>query len=399
MVKTTKNFCNDCGMPFLYHIQTWLEELTSRFLPKISLPRRVEHFFDILIEKLLTFFRLASLRKDFTHSDIELRTTCFIEEARKRGVRFKGFRTRFGYANYFRAEIDGKVFRFEGLPIADFVSKYKVKFVDDKAKTKVRLRAKNFPVADGRAFWFWQRRKSIEFGVNNIGFPLVVKPRSGSLSRHVTTDIQTIKELKCAINRAVVFSPAFIIEKFLSNTFVHRATVVDFDFVACVKQVPANVVGNGYSTIRELIDEKNKDPLRGELHQKECTLYKIVENETTKNLLAGQGYNLSTAPQKDEIVYLQKDSFLKLGGDLVELTSIIHPDNLKLFRNVAQLFDIRIVGIDFLCQDVSISWKDQQYAVLELNSMPCIELHHFPSSGSPQNVAKRVVDLFFKYYV
>jgi len=56
---------------------------------------------------------------------------------------------------------------------------------------------------------------------------------------------------------------------------------------------------------------------------------------------------------------------------------------------------IHVVGIDFLCENISKSWKKQKCAILELNSVPSIELHHFPSAGVPQNVAKAMVDLFF----
>lgn len=392
-------FCEDCGMPSTYHIQTWLDELTSRLLPRLSLSRKLELFFDALLEKLFTFSKLVSLRDDFVRSDIQLRTTCFTDEAKKKGIKFKVLYGPFGYTNQFRAEIDGKIFRFESLPIADFASKYGVQFVDDKEWTKCRLRKKNFPIANGKAFWFWQKKQAVEFGINQLGFPLVVKPRRGSVSRHVTTNIQDIERFKYAIDKAIIYSPAFIIERFIPNIFVHRATVIDFNFVACVKQVAANVVGDGSSTIRELINKKNNDPRRGETHQKEFTLYRIVENETTRNLLAEKGYNLSIIPKEGEVVYLQKDSFLKLGGDLVEVTPQVHPDNIQLFREIAKFFDIRVVGIDFLVQNISDSWKNQQCAVLELNSVPCIELHHFPSSGTPQNVAKAIVDLFFKYYL
>jgi cyanophycin synthetase len=398
VAKEIKNFCNDCGMPSIYHVQTWLDELTDRFLQCLPPFKKLELFFDVLLEKFFIFFKLASLRDDFTSFDIQLKSTCFINEAKKRGIKFKALYGPFGYTNHFRAEMDGKIFRFESLPIADFASRYKVQFVDDKERTKHRLKKGNFPVADGKSFWFWQRKKTVEFGVR-LGFPLVVKPRSGSVSRHVTTNIQNIDEFKRAINKAIIYSPAFIVEKFIPDTFVYRATVVDFDFVACVKQIAANVIGDGISTIRQLIDNKNNDPRRGEPGQKEFTLYRIVENETLKKTLREKAYNFSTIPQKREIVYLQKDPFLKLGGDLVEVTLQVHPDNIQLFRDIARFFDIRLVGIDFLAQNISNSWKNQPCAVLELNSAPCIELHLFPSSGAPQNVAGAVVDLFLKYYL
>ena len=398
MDRKSKKFCQDCGMSSAYHIQTWLDEFISYFLPRIKLPRKLELFFDAALEKFFTFFRLASLRSDFTRSDIQLRSTCFIDELRKRGGSIKALRGPFGYTNHFRLEIGGKVIRFESLPIADFISKYDTRLVDDKEKTKLHLKKGNFPIAEGKSFWFWQKKKAVEFGMKKLDFPLVVKPRGGSVSRHVTTNIQDSGELKKAIDKAVIYSPAFLVEKFIPFTAVHRATVIDFDFVACVKQVPANVVGNGILTIRALIDKKNSDSNRGNPHQKGYTLYKIVENETTQKLLSKKGYNFQSVPKAGEVVFLQQDPFLKLGGDLVEVTAKVHPDNLKLFRQTARFFDIRVVGIDFLAQDISRSWKGQRCAILELNSVPCIELHHFPSSGAPQNVARAVADLFFKYY-
>ncbi len=389
MAKVKEKICQDCGTPSIHHVKTWLDGLTQMFLPPLSLPKNLDSFFYVLLEKFLTFFKLVSLKEDFAKTDIQSRTRCFMEEAEKRGVKFKALQGPFGYTGYFSAEINGKVIRFEGLPIAEFANKQSLQLIDDKEKTKRRLQKGDFPVAEGKSFWFWQKNKAIKFGINRLGFPLIVKPRSGSISQHVTTNIQDIEKLKYAIARAIIYSPVFMVEKFISDGFVCRATVIDFDFIACVKQIPANVIGDEISTIRELIDEKNK----------KSAFYKIVENETTKNLLAKKGYGLSAIPKKNELVYLQKDPFLKLGGDLVEITPEVHPENLRLFRDIAKFFDIRVVGLDFLCQDIAIPWKNQECAVLELNSLPCIELHHFPSSGIPQNAAGALVDLFFKYYL
>lgn len=394
-----KNFCKDCGMSSAYHIQTWLSEFTNRFLPHIILPRKIEPIFDILLEKFFTFSKLVSLGDDFTDSDIQLRSSCFIKELKKRGATIKALRGPTGYTNHFRVEIDNKVIRFENLPIAEFASKYDTRLIDDKEKTKLHLQKGGFPITKGKSFWFWQKKRAVQFGTKDIGFPLVVKPRGGSVSRHVTTNIQDSEKLKMAIDKAVIYSPAFIIERFVQHVFVYRATVIDFDFVACVKQVPANVVGDGIATIRELIKKKNGAPNRGNPHQKEYTLYKIVENETTAELLSKRGYAFYSVPKKDEMVFLQQDPFLKLGGDLVEVTPQVHPDNLQLFRQVAKFFDIRVVGIDFLAQDISRSYKEQRCTILELNSVPCIELHHFPSSGIPTNPAKALADMFFKYYL
>lgn len=394
-----KKYCKDCGLPAAHHIQTWLDEITSTLMPRLRLPRRLESFSDVLLEKTLSLVGLIKMKDDFLFSEIQMRSACFIEEARKRGVKFQAAKGPVGYTNHFCAEIGGKKIRFESLPVANHVSKYDVSFVNCKERTKNHLKKGGSPIAEGKSFWLWQRSQALKYAVDELGFPLVVKPRSGSVARHVTTNIKSKEGLQKGIDKAVVYSPAFIIERFVENSFVYRATVVDFDYVAVVKQVPANVVGDGNSTISELVEKKNNDKRRCESHQKEFTLYKIVIDETTMNLLAEKNYNLQTIPKKDEVVYLQKNPFLKLGGDLVEVTREVHPDNIQLFKDIAKFFDIRLVGIDFLVPDISSSWKNQHRAVLELNSVPCIEMHHFPSSGTPQNVANALVNLFFKYYL
>ncbi len=384
--------CEDCGLTSIYHLQTWLDGLINQFTPfwllKI-LPKKFQEFFNVLLEKNFIFLKLTSLKEDFNYSDIQPRSACFIKEAKKYGIKFKALYGPFGYTNYFQARLKDKTFRFESLPVADFLNRYPSQIIDDKKLVKQYLKKGNFPAAEGRAFWFWQKSKAINYGANKPGFPLVVKPRDGSVSRHVTTDIRNIQQLKQAINKAISYSPSFIVEKFIPDTFVFRATVIDFDFVACVKQIPANIVGDGLHTIRELIDIKNS----------EFNFYKIVENETTKELLKNKGCDFSSIPKKGEMVYLQKDPFLKLGGDLIEMTDYLHLDNFQLFRDIARFFDVRVVGIDFLAQDISLSWKNQTCAVLELNSAPCIEMHHFPSSGKPQNVAASLVNLVFRYYL
>ena len=204
--------------------------------------------------------------------------------------------------------------------------------------------------------------------------------------------------LEGAIRRARKYSPAFIVEKFLADTFVYRATVVDFDQVACAQQIPAHVRGDGKHAISELIKIKNSDPRRGEPNKKGFILSKLIVNDVTNNLLQKRGYAPSTIPRKGEIVYIQEDPFLKLGGDLIEVTSTVHPRNTRLFREVAKWFDVRLVGIDVVAEDLSRPWEAQPCAILELNSLPCIEMHHFPSFGKPQNVAGAIMDMMLKYY-
>jgi len=394
---TKKGYCEDCGTSSTSHIQSWLDEFSDRLLPRASLPRWIEVGLDTVLENSFGMLGLVQLVNDFPLSALQMRTACFIEEARERGVHFRAMRGIGGYTNNFLAVANGKTVRFSGLPVANFPGKNAAHVVDNKARVKERLKEYGFPIADGRSFWAWQKEKAVDDGLG-LGFPLVVKPCSGSVARHVTTDIKNASDLRNAIDHVLRYSPAFLIERFVEGN-VYRATVVDQQGVACVMQRPANVVGDGFLNIFELVEKKNADKMRGETHRTDTPLYKLVVNSTTRALLSEKGYTMKSIPVEGEEIPVQKNPFLKLGGDLVEVTEHMHPDNLKLFKDISQRFDIRLVGIDFIAPDISRSWKEQPSAILELNSVPCIEMHHFPSSGTPQNVAGMLVDMFFKYYV
>ena len=332
-----KKYCKDCDLLAVRHIQTWFDEITDTLMPKLRLSRKFDAFFDALLERFMVAIGLIKMKDDFLLSKIQMRSACFIDEARKRGVKFKIAKGPLGYTNHFCAERANKRIRFESLPDAGHVGKYDASFVNCKERTRGHLKKGNFPIADGKSFKFWQIIRAVKYGIDELGFPLVVKPRSGSVARHVTTNIQNKEDLQQAIYKAIVYSPVFIIEKFIENSFVYRATVVDFDYVAVVKQVPANIVGDGNSTIQELVKKKNGDKRRGEPHQKEFTLYKCVIDNTTMRLLAEKKYNLQSIPEKHKTIYLQKNPFLKLGGDLVEVTEKVHPNNIQLFKDIATL--------------------------------------------------------------
>jgi cyanophycin synthetase len=90
---------------------------------------------------------------------------------------------------------------------------------------------------------------------------------------------------------------------------------------------------------------------------------------------------------------------LDLGADLFEVTPCVHFDNLEIFKKVAEIFNTRFVGIDFLSNDISKSWKEHPSVIIELNSLPYIDMHHYPTEGIPVNVGGWITDLVEKYYL
>jgi D-alanine-D-alanine ligase-like ATP-grasp enzyme len=393
--------CQDCGPLPVNHFHNWLADF-SHFLLEESVgklvPQKLFFRIDQLIYRIfigLGFFRRT---KEINRSAVSLRTAVFLDEARKRGINYCYLESRFGPVNHFEIRTANQSYFFEGLPRGERLETKLSKIIDDKAKTKSLLQSAKLPTPKGKSFFWFQKNSAIRWAIKNLKFPLVVKPRFGSMCQHVTINIKTIDQLTDAIRKTAVYSPAFIIEEFLDNAAVYRITVVNFSQMACVRRVPAHVVGDGKNTIQDLINVKNQDPRRGNPKAKDFTLFKLVIDEASKKLLKQQGYNLNSVPPKNELVYLQEKIILDLGGDLWEETPKIHPDNRALFQKVAELFNTRLVGIDFLIKDISLSWKSNPCVIIELNSLPYIDMHHFPTEGKSVNVAAAVCELVKKYY-
>ena len=393
-----KSYCFDCGKYKIFHIENWFEDLFS-FLPQINIPKKLNLFLDIFLSNIFIVSGLLKYVpiKDLNSLNIPPRIKLFILEAQKNNWEFYIGKSFLGETVNFMVKIQNKKIYFTGLPIADFLNS-KISLLDDKDYVKKILKQNNLPIAEGKYFWFWQKKKALNYA-KKIGWPVVVKPRTGTFARHITTNILNKDDLLKAILKAREYAPTFIIEKFIDNAFVHRGTVIDFKDVFCVKQIPANVIGDGKSKIKELIELKNKDPMRKDKENKNAVFYKILINKTTDELLKQQGLNYESIPEKGKVVYLQKNPFLRLGGDLEEVTFKMHPDNKELFLKIAKIFNVKVVGIDFIIPDISKSFKEQKCAILELNTSPCIELHYFINSGKPQNIAKSMVDFFKKYYL
>ena len=261
---------------------------------------------------------------------------------------------------------------------------------DDKYKLKKILQKNNLPNAEGESFY--NIKKAMAYA-EKIGYPLVVKPRASSLSKHITCNIKTKDELKEAIRIAKMISPDFVVEKFI-NGEVYRITLVNHKFAACCLREAPNVTGDGKSTIKELIAEKNSDPKRGNFDQKNFGLHKILLTPLATSLLAKQNLKFSSILKRGQKAYLHNKVILACGADIHDRTDKIHQKNKLLFQEVSKLCKLPLVGFDFICQDISLPYNKQKCAVIEANSLPSIEMHHFPTTGKSQNVAKQIFDSY-----
>ncbi|HET9068699.1 MAG TPA: acetate--CoA ligase family protein, partial [Amaricoccus sp.] len=157
-----------------------------------------------------------------------------------------------------------------------------------------------------------------------IGFPVVVKPVDGNHGRGVSVNLTTDEEVADAFETAIEEGSGVVVESMIAGDD-HRLLVVDGVLVAAAHRVPGHVVGDGRSTVAELVAEVNRDPRRGAGHENMLT--RIELDEVADRLLADKGYDHDSVPPEGEVVYLRKTANLSTGGTAIDVTDVIHPDN------------------------------------------------------------------------
>lgn len=264
-----------------------------------------------------------------------------------------------------------------------------VEIACDKEDTKYLLEQAEVQVPRGDII---SRESSLEEACRYVGFPLVVKPVGGNHGRGITVNIKNLEDALVAFHAAKIVSPKVIIEKYITGED-YRLLVINNVLVAAAKRTPANVVGDGKSSIKELVDEVNKDPRRGYGH--ENVLTKITINDLTRTIIAAKGYTEDSVPSKDEIVILKDTANLSTGGTAEDVTDILHPTNVSMAERISKIIDLDICGIDIMTTDISQPLNDTGGAVLEVNAGPGFRMHLAPTVGLPRNVAAPVVDKLF----
>jgi cyanophycin synthetase len=225
-----------------------------------------------------------------------------------------------------------------------------------------------------------------------IGYPVVVKPVDGNHGRGVTLDLESEDAVREAYKRARAQGRGVVVESMIRGSD-HRMLVVNGRLVAAAKRVPAHVVGDGEHTIAELVEIENADPRRGAGH--ENVLTRIEVDDGSRALLASRGLSETSVPAAGETVYLKRTANLSTGGMAVDVTDIVHPDNARMAERAIMAVGLDIGGVDFLCEDISKSYREAGGAICEINAGPGLRMHIAPSVGQGRDVGGAVMDMLF----
>lgn len=273
--------------------------------------------------------------------------------------------------------------------MTDKTSSIAVDIAGNKDETKRILQEQAIPVAKGLTISTMQ---DLDVALKEIGFPLVFKPLNGNHGKGATINIKTKEEAIEAFDHAQKYSQRVIVERFITG-HDFRVLVIDNRMVAAAQRVPANVVGDGINTIQSLIDTENRDPRRGYGH--ENVLTEITVDRDTLDLLDKKNYTLESIPPKSEIVYLKSTANLSTGGTSIDVTELVHPQNIFMCERIARVIGLDICGIDIMAKNLTELLTDNGGVVLEVNAAPGFRMHLAPSEGLPRNVAAPVIDMLY----
>lgn len=395
----SKNHCVDCGNAQVHHASEKISNiLTSMMDPMIKPVDRLWRSIEPGVRPGLNswflpkFFKLLAkigLGK-ITHEPDEGstgRARCFWNECQKRGIKVSEFRLLGRGRELFVAEYNGKQLAFDGLPRPGNRKSSSVFWMDDKGKMRQEFEKAGIPIArGGKYFWWWKAKRDF----SRLTKPVIIKPHQGSRSRHTTTHIETLEQLRVAFKKAKQLSPYVIMEE-EHNGFVYRGTIIGEKVVGVLRREPPCVTGDGVCTVLQLIEKENAHPMRDE-----NIFHKIIIGDEAGIELERQKLTLSDIPEAGTSVMFAQKSSRGLGGGATDVTDIIHPDNLEVLNNIGRLLQDPLIGVDFMIADIEKSWRDQpRSGVIECNSMPFIDLHLFPLRGKVRDTASALCDLAF----
>lgn len=242
----------------------------------------------------------------------------------------------------------------------------------------------DIPFPRSRYFKGFMAFPSDEAGLN-LKFPVVFKKSNGKKSIGIHTNIASFQELSKIVADS---EGGFIVQEMVFGK-EYRILIYKGRLLGALELAPPQILGNGADTIATLIQEKNVDLQK-----------KIVINGKVIQTLEKNGFSLDTIPEKDARVLLQENSCLAEGGSSIDCTDIIHEKMLEIVKRSARVVNMRLAGVDLICEDIATDPDKQKVSFLETNSSPSLSIHYDPTVGKSRRVIKDILeDIFDKQSV
>ncbi len=330
-------------------------------------------------------YQLAGFR------EMELSTQIFMFDAIQKGVQVKVLDES---DQFLRLQFQDHV---EYVKNANMTSKdsYIVPLImENKTVTKKVLKEAGFRVPGGAEF------SSMEEAVK--AYPrfaeqaFVIKPKSTNYGLGITIfkEGASLEDYQAGLAIAFREDSSVLVEEFMPGT-EYRFFVINGEVQAIMLRVPANVIGDGIRTVKELVEEKNNDPLRGTNHRAPLELIQLGELEQL--MLKEQGLTIESVPQANQIVYLRENSNISTGGDSIDMTDEFSEAYKKIAVSAVEALGAKISGIDLIIPDKEIdpTTDKKAYGIIEANFNPAMHMHVYPFAGKGRRLTMNVLKLLY----
>ncbi|MFI3210456.1 MAG: bifunctional glutamate--cysteine ligase GshA/glutathione synthetase GshB [Peptostreptococcaceae bacterium] len=376
----------------LDNIENKINDIKNTYTYKMIEKVKEEGYIDAHLN-LAKSYRQISFDNRFKlegYEDVELSTQILIKESIKNGIKFELLDRSDNFISLTKNNHTEYIKQATKTSKDNYVS---VLAMENKVVTKKILETKNIKVPSGNEF------DSLKDAINNIqdfiNQKVVIKPKSTNfgLGISIFTQSANYDEIVSALKIAFSYDNTVLIEEFIPGK-EYRFLVIGDKVCGILHRVPANVVGDNIHTIKELVEIKNLNPLRGKGYK--TPLEKIELDESAKLFLNHKGLYFNYIPKKDEIVYLRENSNISTGGDSVDYTDLI-PDKFKQIAvDASKAVDAKICGVDMMLEDFED--ENSNYSIIELNFNPAIHIHSYPFIGTERNIATEILNLLdFKH--
>ncbi len=383
--------CDDCDHAQASHTSLWLantNDVLMLYLPSVAgstnspLYWLAEHIVEALAH---VFYHLGRLAGCITFNDnpanaASKRTELVWNEARRRGIPMRELVIFGKPTDHFITTVNGRTFFFESMPLPTDARGVSVA-VDDKISFKRLMKKHGLPVPESRGVWSLRgaQQAQREFGL------VCVKPRSGSNGRHTFPFVRHEQDLRDAYASASKLCASVSVEEHLEGNLC-RATCVDGILVGFLESSYPTVIGDGVSSVAELVRRANAEKPDG--------VDDIVLSSSHRGYMHRRGYRAEDVLPDGEPLPLTYRAGRGQGGRNREHGRDIHPSFIPLIEKAAQATGLPIVGFDIIIPDPLAPADSQRWGFIEANSFPWADLHAHALYGKAVDLAPHLWDLW-----
>jgi GNAT-family acetyltransferase (TIGR03103 family) len=303
-----------------------------------------------------------------------------VDEAQRRGI---GVEVLDAQAGIFKLRHGGQEIACRE-SLSDLTGGVAMTWCQDKVLTSRRLASVGLPVPRQRTATSvpGQVPDDADCGFLRECGAVVVKPAFGEQGRGISMDVRGVGDLEAAISRAAAVGGPVVIEQLCEGHDL-RIVVIGYRVVAAAMRRPAQVIGDGTSSVAQLIERQSARRAAATGGES-----RIPVDAETLRCIASQQLDLEAVPESGRVVPVRRTANLHTGGTIHDVTDVLHPTLRDAAEQAARALRIPVVGLDFLtpAPDVGSGW-----VIIEANERPGLANHE------PQPTAQRFVDLLFPF--